>query len=109
MKLLQGHVIIWTFIPGCQTTIKTLFHGLRRSLYKTTVPISEGGKNAIIVTDFDIYSINKPNHLALRVINDYEFEHLMIDDEKYMRVSESILVGVDKAMAGLDSIRNACR
>ncbi|GEO11112.1 hypothetical protein [Segetibacter aerophilus] len=77
---------------------------IEKVTYKTDV-----SGNTIKVTDFDVYSTNKPNHFALRIINDYQFEYLILDHEKYTRVSESVLVGVDEAMAGLDATRNACK
>ena len=91
-------------------THKNVITRVEKIFLKAVIPLSDGGRNIITVTDFDIYSINKPNHVALRVINDYELEYLKIDEVEYTRIAESIPVGLHIAIAKADSARNnACR
>lgn len=77
--------------------------------YREDIPLEEGRINRLKITDFDVYSINKPSHIRLRLINDFEFLGLIVDDEKYYKFSENILVGVEKVIAGLDAIEDNCR
>ncbi len=93
-----------------KTHKKNVITRIEKVYFKTIIPLSHGDKNIISITDFDIYSINKPNHVAIRVIDDYELEYLKIDEDEYIRIAESIPAGLDIAMAKFGSAKkNACK
>jgi len=108
-----------TFVRTCNNidiltwksnTHKNVITKIEKIFLKAIIPLSDGGKNIITVTDFDIYSMTKPNHVAIRVIDDYDLEYLKVDKVEYRRIAESIPVGLDIAIAKADSARkNACR
>ena len=98
------------FLTWKAATHKMVVTRIEKVSFGIDIPLNDGGKNEIKVTDFDIYSVDTPNHLAIRIIDDYDLEYLIIDDNKYSRFAESIPVGLDIAIAKLDSAKkNACR
>lgn len=98
------------FLTWKSKTHKNSITRIEKVYLKTNVPLINGGNNVISITDFDIYSVDKPNHVAVRIIDDYDLQYLKFGDTKYVRVAESIPVGLDIAITKLDSIKkNACR
>jgi len=98
------------FLTWMSKTHKNSMTRIEKIYLKTNVSINGGGKNLISITDFDIYSVDKPNHVAVRIINEYDLQYLKFGDAEYFRVAESIPVGLDVAITKLDSLKkNACR
>ena len=98
------------FLTWMTTTQKMVVTRIEKVSFGVSIPLNDGYKNKIEITDFDIYSVNKPNHLAIRIIDNSDLEYLIIDNTKYSRFAESIPVGLDIAVAKLDSAKNnACR
>ena len=98
------------FLTWKSMTHKNVITRIEKLFFKTKIPLRNGGDNIISITDFDIYSINKPNHVSIRVIDDYDLEYLKIDKDEYSRIAESIPAGLDLAIKRLDSMKkNACR
>lgn len=84
-------------------TNKSITTRIEKSLFQIE------NENKILITDFNIYRVAKPNHIYLRVINDYTFEKLKIDGMNYNALFEETLVGLDEAIKILDSLKNICR
>ena len=77
--------------------------------FKIGVPLEDGSRNTITFTDFDIYSVDKPKRVTMRIVNDYYLESLRIDGKEISRIAESIPIGLEIAIDKLDSLKKACR
>ncbi len=69
------------------------------------------GQNSLIqmsITDYEIFRLEKPQYIMLRVINNDELEELSIAEVSYTPVMESRLVGVDKLIAMLNKKKSDC-
>ena len=98
------------FLTWMATTHKMAITRIEKVSLEISIPLNDGHKNSIKVTDFDIYSIDNPNHLAIRIIDDYDLEYIIVGNNKYTRFAESIPVGLDIAIAKLDNAKkNTCR
>ena len=96
------------FFTWVAKTNKTNVSRIEKIELKTKVPLAEGGNNTISVTDFDIHLLNNPNHIAIRIINEYDLQFLKMDNTKISKVAESILAGLGEALAKMDSLRQVC-
>jgi hypothetical protein len=101
-----GAVQFLTWMPK---THRNKITRIEKVMVKTRIPLSHGRNNTITVTDFDIYSVNKPHHTAMRIIDDYDLENLIIGNQNIRRIAESIPVGLENAIARMDSLKKACR
>jgi hypothetical protein len=97
------------FLTWMSKTHKNEITRIEKVIVKTKIPLSNGRNNGITVTDFDIYSVKKPHHTAIRIIDGYDLENLNIGNVNIRRIAESIPVGLENAIAKMDSLKKACR
>lgn len=73
------------------------------SAYKLT--ITDFLMAQIKLQDFDLYVNDTRKLITIRLLNDYEVIKIKIDSTEIYRLSESILVGLEKVNYKLDSIK----
>jgi len=96
-------IITWTSNSQNSQTTK-----IERLTYKTEINFSNNKTNEITITDYNIFIRTNPNYIMLRLVNEDEFELLIINKTKYSLSRESRILGLDEIIGKFDSIKNAC-
>jgi hypothetical protein len=65
--------------------------------------------NKITITDYEIFRIDNPKSIFLRIINESDFELLKIDSTTYRPLFEDRLLGLDEVQAVYDARKKASR
>jgi hypothetical protein len=83
--------------------IETLSYTLENSENNT------GNKTNIVLTDYYVYLGRNPGFISIRFLNDNDIIKINIDKDEIVKRSESIPLGLHKAIEKLDSIKNTSR
>jgi hypothetical protein len=101
----NANILIWVSSLTQENSVSRI----EKTSFKTEIKLSDSSKNTISISDFDIYFVGNPNHISLRIVYEDELELLMINGKKYIRISESILMGLGLAIEQFDKIKNLCK
>jgi hypothetical protein len=70
------------------------------------LPIDNPIKTGIALEDYDLYLNDKPKHISIRILNNFDIIKIIVDETKIHRLTESIPIGLEKVIHKLDSLKN---